>query len=332
VKIKYKHTIFLLSSFVCAATLSSNTYLFGMQSNHFFGVISGLFASFFFRLKDILYLTLLALLLILSSLKGVFSTNYWIVLIYKLITFMPIFVLVRLGNLKIFYDSLKFVLIITSLIAVILLILGYSNPRFILYGVSISDFRWAALVIEPGGYAISVIILSALHNSINLPKYGWFFYFSYLLITITRSSAILFKIIYDYLNIQKLKYKIYLILFLTALITYLFIYTRLGISVTSRINQYYEIISFINFSFFGDGIYQNKYSMALPGFFRFIIETGVLFSFFLLFTIIYLFIRQAKYLYAFLPILLIPFVQEAYLSSLYWYFVMMFLLRKKDDY
>lgn len=330
--IKYKHIIFLISAFVCAATLSSNIYLFGMQGNHFFGIVSGLFASFFFRLKDILYLTFLALLLILSSINGVFSINYWIVLIYKLITFMPIFILVRLGNFKIFYDSLKFVLIITSLIAVILLILGYSNPRFILYGVSFSDFRWAGLVIEPAGFGISVLMLSVLHNNLNLPKYGWFFYLSYLLIIITKSSIILFKIIYDYLNITKLKYKIYLIFFLIALIINLFIFTRLGISVFSRINQYYEILSSTEFSFFGDGIYQNNYSMALPGFFRFIIETGVIFSFFLTLSIIYLFFKQFKHLYVLFPVLIIPFVQEAYLSALYWYFIMMFLIRKKDEY
>lgn len=331
-KIKYKHTIFLLSSLVCAATLSSNTYLFGIQSNHFFGIISGLFASFFFRLKDILYLAFLALLLILSTLKGVFSTNYWIVLIYKLITFMPIFVLVRLGNLKIFYDSLKFVLIITSLVAGILLILGYANPKFILYGSNLSNFRWAGLVIEPAGYALSVIILSALHNTLNLPKYGWFFYLSYFLILITKSSSLLLKIIYDYLSIKKLKNKIYLISFLIGLLVIVFIYTRFPISLHKRFDQYQDIFLLIEISFFGNGIYQNEYSRALPGILRFILETGMIFSCFLLLSMFYLFIKQIKHLYILFPLLIIPFIQEAYLASLYWYFIAMFLLRKKDDY
>ena len=238
----------------------------------------------------------------------------------------------RDGSLKLLYKSLKLVFILTSLIAILLVFLGYSDlNKFILYdNVLDGGYRFAGLVIEPGCYAIALLLLCGLYIRLNFRNYSYYF-FSYFVMFSTYSTVILFKLVLDYLNIKNIKIKILFFISFILIIILLIYHTRIGLSINARVNQYVEIVSNLDFPFFGTGIYQHKYSMALPGFLRFILETGWFFSFIIFSFIFYKFIKKFKLNFNYIPIFIIPFVQEAYLSALYWYCVL-FLLKNKVDY
>ena len=329
-KINYNQYLFFISCTVCAATLGSNTYLFNIKTHHFFGLASGLLTFFLLKPKDVILIFVTTILLVYSTIIGINSKEYWITIIYKIITLIPVIILLRDGSIKLLYESLKLIFILTTLIAILLVFLGYSNHSFIMYGNVAGGYRFAGLVIEPGGYAISLLLLCGLYIRLNLRNYSYFF-FSYLVMISTKSTVLLFKLILDYLNIKNKKIKI---LFLTIFILLIFLIinnTRIGLSINARIDQYVELVSNLDFPFFGIGIYQHKYSMALPGFLRFILETGWFFSFIIFSFIFFKFIKHFKLNFKYIPIFIIPFIQEAYLSSLYWYCVLS-LLKNEVDY
>ena len=265
-KINYNQYLFFISCTVCAATLASNTYLFTIQTNHLFGLASGLLTFFLLKPRDVIMIFIVTILLICSTLIGISSKEYWIALIYKIITFIPVIVLLRNGSTKLLYESLKLIFILTTLIAIFLLFLGYSNHSFILYNLNnleefrfadlVKEYRFAGLAIEPGGYAISLLLLCGLYIRLNLRNFGNFsyFFFSYFVIVSTKSTILLLKFILDYLNIKNIKIKI-LTLFIIILLIFLLINnTRIGLSLNVRIIQYVELISNLGFPFFGTGI------------------------------------------------------------------------------
>tara|TARA_Y100000389_G_scaffold199988_1_gene239482 strand:- start:177 stop:1181 length:1005 start_codon:yes stop_codon:yes gene_type:complete len=326
-KIKYKQYLFFISCLVCLATLTSNIFIFNFKSHHFFGLTSGLLTFFLLKPKDIILVITIVILLICSTITGINSKEYWVLMTYKLITFIPIIVLLRDGNTRLLYDSLKLIFILTTLIAILLVFLGYSNNTFITYPNPGGGFRFAGLVIEPGGYAISLLLLSGLHISLHSKNYK-FFIISYIVMFSTKSTVLLLKIILDYLSIKNIRSKIILFIFAAIGILLITIYTRIGLSIDARLTQYSGLINSLDFPFFGTGLYQHRYSMALPGFLRFILETGWFFSFIIFSFIFVKFIWNVKLCYKYIPIFIIPFVQEAYLSALYWYCVLHFLQKE----
>ncbi len=316
---------------VCAATLSSNINLFTLQGNHFFGLASGLLTFFLLRLKEIMLVFIITILLIFSTITGVNSIEYWITLTYKLTTFIPLIILLRDGNIKLLYESLKLIFILTTVIGILLTFFGYSDSTFIMYPSNVPEiYRFAGLVIEPGGYAISLLLLCSLYIRLKYLNFGYFS-LTYLVMLSTQSAVLLLKIVLDYLSIKRTNLKIITFVIFSLLIYLLFAFTRIGLSINARLNQYIQLIQNLDFPFFGVGLYQHEYSQALPGFFRFILETGWLFSLVLFSYFFFKLIKNFKLIYKYIPIFIIPFVQEAYLSPLY-YYCLFSLFKKKINY
>jgi hypothetical protein len=259
-------------------------------------------------------------------LTSITADNYIFNSTYKLLSFLPVFIILSKFDSRLIFWGAFHSLSLSVVISLFLLIFGFAENKFITYFTP--DYtRFAALTIEPGSFAKGTLIVYFFYVlSFGLPRSLIKLTTTFLLIP-TFSTNILLKLFFDYFAILRANKLIISFSLVLPLILYLFFNTRFIDSFSVRFLQYSNILSYLEISFFGSGFYLNPHSAAIPGFFRVIVELGLIFSSVLFFFIFYLIILRINF---FSPVFLIPvflpLIFEDYGAPFNWLCAFSFLL------
>lgn len=328
-----KKIYYILSSLVASAFFMSNieggsAETSSVSVHNYITILSGLCAVPLIRTKEFIYIAVTTIVVVLSTIVNAVDLSYWINLTYKILSFLPVVVLALRCSSNVIYQSSLIVFLSSTLIALVLLALGMDNARFILYPDIIP--RFAGLVIEPGGYALGAIAIYFFRFLTELSPSRKFDVFSYVPLLVSGSSSVILRILADFLKL-KIFTKILSFVFFLFAIYYIFESTRVGLSIWFRLNQYMEFLDNYPFYIFGGGVYMIEQARGVPGIVRIFVELGAVFSILLL---IFLSITAARLIVkdcTFLIVgLMLPFVQEAYLTAFLWLLVLKIIVHSQS--
>lgn len=271
----------------------------------------------------------MAALILLSSIGGILEPEYLTNFFYKIFSFLPVIILVRRATIQTIYSAVLGSFLLSTTIAIVLLVIGYSSPKFIIYDDVIP--RFAGLSIEPVSYALGsvvVYIFLILRSRSASLKISAIFY---LPIIAAVSGVVLIKIAIDFLEKAKFKNLIFLMLLAVLATPLLLNETRVGDSIATRLYGYTEILKKLDASFLGTGFYSNEDVKGLPGILRVYFELGPGFLFCLFFFYLGLIVKFRLYRWPFLFMgMALPFLTEAYGTPLLWLVSMFCLYRGKE--
>ena len=193
---------YFLSFLLASAYFYSNVWRFDSFSlGHYFTFLSIIISFLFLNYRVIIYFLLFSILYFISTFISITSDGYILISFYKLCSFLPIFVIFSRFEANFVFWGAFSSLSSSIIISIFLILLGYSEDKFILYETP-NFFRYAALTIEPGSLAKGAIIVYFLYVlSFRIPQFTSKVFTSFLLIP-TFSTHILIKVIFDFLYQQ----------------------------------------------------------------------------------------------------------------------------------
>lgn len=293
-------------------------------------ILSIILSLFLARAGDIIVLFVMSVVIFISSIAGVLSSEYFINFSYKILSFLPVVILVKRASINIVYSAVLHSFLLSTLVAILLLIFGYSGPKFIIYDDVIP--RFAALAIEPVSYALGTVVLFIFF----LIRYRRASLFDFILfyapIMVAVSGVVLIKFAIDILIKFKFKYILLSGPFIFFVVLLLLNETRAGESIDMRLFLYGEILKTTDNSFWGSGFYSHDGAKGLPGIARIFFELGLIFFCILVFYYSLLIIKFRLYRWPFLLVgIAIPFITEAYGAPLLW-LVSMYCLHRGREY
>ena len=287
-------------------------------------------ALFLVRAADIIFLFIMSLVILISSIAGALSSGYFINFSYKILSFLPVVILVKRASIDIVYAAVLHSFLLSTLVALLLLMLGYSAPKFIIYNDVIP--RFAALAIEPVSYALGTVVLFIFflirHRGASLFVSILF----YTPIIAAVSGVVLIKVAIDFLSRIRFKHILLSGPFVFFVILLLLNETRAGESIDMRLFLYGEILKTTDNSFLGSGFYAHDGAKGLPGIARIFYELGFIFLCILAFYYSIFIIKFRLFRWPFLFVgIAIPFITEAYGAPLLW-LVSMYCLHRGREY
>lgn len=322
--------LYLLAFCVASAWFFSNSGRDSFSVGNAITIFSIILSLFLVRVADIMVLFVMSVVIFISSIAGATSADYFINLFYKIFSFLPVVILVKRASVDIIYTAVLYSFLSSTFVAIVLLMLGYAAPKFIIY----DDFipRFAALAIEPVSYALGTVVLFIfyliLHRSASLFVSTLF----YMPVVVAVSGVVLIKVVIDFLNRIKFKYILLSGPLVFFIIWLLFNETRAGESIDMRLYLYSEILKTTDNAFWGSGFYVHEGAKGLPGVARIFYELGSVFLFVLIVYYSLLIIKFRLYRWPFLFAgMAIPFITEAYGAPLLW-LVSMYCLHRGREY
>lgn len=309
--------MYLLAFLVSSAYLFSNAGKDAFAAGNVVSIASILVCIFLLRTIDLLILIILVALIFLSTVTGAAVPGYWVGFTYKILTFLPVIVLIRGASVEIIYRAIFASFLISTLAALTLLAFGFDDTRFIIYQDVIP--RFAGLAIEPSSYAIGglcVFIFYVLrYRSVSF----WKILVFYLPMLSAVSGVVLLKIVVDALIKTKVKYLLVSASMFIPMFFILYAKTRAGDSIEVRLMLYRDILENQTANWFGTGFYMHEGAKGLPGLFRIYFELGPLLLIVMITFYLLIIVKHRLLQWSFLLVgITLPFLQEAYGSPLLW--------------
>lgn len=320
--------LLMLALLVASAYMYSNAGKDVIPVGNILTIVSIILSIFIVRPIDLLVILVISSLIFLSSLTAAIKLDYWFNFTYKILSFLPVVLLIRSASISIIFKASLFSFMSSTLIALILLGLGLQDDRFIIY----QDFipRFAGLAIEPSTYSIACLSIFILHLLKRRVMPIWITFVYYVPIIFAVSGVVLLKILNDVFIKFKPKFFLISIIFLLPLFFILYFETRAGHAIETRIMLYEDILASEKIIFFGNGFYMHEGAKGLPGFFRIYFELGPIFLLAMIIFYILIVIQKKLFRWPFLFIgMVLPFIQEAYGAPFLWLVSGFCLLRSR---
>jgi hypothetical protein len=317
----------IISFLLCSAVMFSNVKFFNETSiSYIFTISSILFSFLICKKSDFKYLFIIAMLILISTIINFFSYTVIVLYVYKLLSIFPVIVLARHGNIIHIYKGALFGFLSSTILAILLIVLGYSYHKFIIYMGVIP--RFAALAIEPVSFALAGLVIFFLYLFAHKKQSKGYSLMYYFPMIVSVSSVTILKILVDAFRALNLKK----ILFFVMLAVFVFIFTRASDSIEMRLFLYGNILKDMPLIFFGSGFYQVTESAGLPGILRIYYELGFVFLLWISMLFLYRIINQKLILNPFLMIgMVIPLIIEAYGAPFYWIIPMLVIFRTRKE-
>jgi hypothetical protein len=319
---------FVIAFLLCSAVMFSNVKFSDEISISYFFTIASIILSFLVCKKsDFKYLLIIAILILISTMVNFLSTTVMVLYVYKILSIFPVIVLARHGRIDHIYKGALSSFLLSIILAILLIVLGYSHHKFIVY-MDVMP-RFAALAIEPVSFALAGLVVYFLYLFAHREHRKKYILLYYLPMITSVSSIILLKILTDALMKLNLKK---IILFLVPIV-FIYMFTRASDSIEMRLFLYGNILKDMQLIFFGSGFYQTSGSNGLPGLLRIYYELGLIFFLWTVMLFLYRIINQKLFLNPFLIIgMILPLIVEAYGAPFYWIITFLIVFRKKKKF
>lgn len=285
-------------------------------------VISGLLLNS----KAILYGVVIIFLVVVNFLIQQGLSFNLLLIMLKALSLLSIWIALDYLNYKQVFKIIFFSYILSNLLAVCYICFEIHVFRQVLYPGY--PPRYAGLAIEPAGFSLGTLSLIYVYylsrSKIDLLT----IIVSYLPFILAISSAILVKAALDGCLFLKMRLRNILFFGIISLVSTIILLTsRAWLSISTRLDIYYNEIQKVNWTFLGKGYGLDAYA-ALPGLLKFPAEAGLLIGIFCYLTLVYKIIQKRLYeRLIFIPIFSTPFLTETYGAVLLW--IPIFLLMKR---
>jgi hypothetical protein len=310
---------------IAASAMFSNVWgedgqLNGLKFYNYVSILSLAFVIFIYDLRS--YLTAIGLVFFIMLSLG-FGINAplgndfgsMIIPAVKIFILVGLYRALKIINVDKVFKLFFWVWTTSVVFSVVLIILGQDDFRYILYPGS--PPRFAALSIEPAGFALATLSLYAIFLRSNyriLKRNKILFYIPFVL---AQSSAIILKIILDFFSPKKRAITALLSSAIALTLIFLvFVNTRVAESIIVRLHLFEKSLQEMNLNFFGYG-YSDPNFISFPGLVKFPIELGL--SMFLLYITLsaYIIINSDRKFFSFFCSI-IPMITETYGAIFFW--------------